>query len=197
MKKKLLRILIIEDNIDHAELLSEVIERHFDSVDLHSVESMDDAADFIEQTDYDIVFTDCYINDASIADQIPKLKEKLGDIPLIVITGSGDENLAAEVIKSGASEYLVKTKDSLEKIPVLIKKHAQDSKKTHPAPVKLSQGDTPLKEMILDEMATLNRAAQKMTSSVSGRTPDIGQLESLLDQIQRLKELASRIIEKK
>lgn len=196
MLKKLLRILLIEDNIDHVELLSDVIERHFAPIDLHTVETIDDAMDFVSQTEYDIVFTDCYINDASIVDQIPKLRAKLKNTPMIVITGSGDEKLAAEVIKKGATDYLVKTKDSLEMIPALIKKYTKDGKLTEPS-VPTKKDSNVLKQVILDEMSVLNKAAKEMTTTKpGGGLPDVKQLESLLDQIQRLKELASRLMEK-
>jgi len=121
--KKLLRILIIEDNIDHVELLTYTIERNFVPVDLHTVESIEDALDFIEQTEYDIVFTDCYLNNDLIVDKIPNLRKKLDSVPIIVITGSGDESLAASVIKNGATDYVVKNKTSLVRIPKLIEKY--------------------------------------------------------------------------
>lgn len=194
MKRTLLRILIVEDNIDHVELLSQVIERHFAPVDLHTVEAIDDAIDFIEQTEYDLVLTDCYINNEPIVDQIPSLRNKLGDVPIIVITGSGDENLAAEVIKKGATDYLVKTKESLEKIPALINKYTrQKAKEDHKV---LKHEALPLREKIMVEVASLGRQARHMASPGEGRIPDIKQLESLLDQIQRLKDLASKLMEK-
>lgn len=191
--KKLLRILIVEDNIDHVELLSQMIERHFAPVDLHTVESVDDAIDFIEQTDYDLVLTDCYINNNSIVDQIPILRDKLGDVPIIVITGSGDESLAAEVIKKGGTDYLVKTRNSLEKIPIMIKKYMRKGRDDIHKPIKETP---PLKDRIMHEVSTLGRKASHIRSSHDGRIPDIKQLESLLDQIQRLKDLASKLIEK-
>lgn len=195
MKKKLLRILIIEDNIDHVEILSEVIERHFAPIDLHTVETIDDALDFLDQTNYDIVLTDCYINDQAITNQIPHLRNKLGETPIIVITGSGDESLAAEVIKKGATDYVTKTRDSLEKIPALIKKYTHRTFKTR-EPHKKKPGELPIREKILDEVASLGKQARHMAAASTGRIPDIKQLESLLDQIQRLKELASKLTEK-
>lgn len=197
MKKNLLRILIIEDNIDHVDLLSQVIERHYAPIDLHTVETIEDALDFIEQTSYDLVLTDLYINDVSIVDQIPILRTKLSNIPLIVITGSGDENLAAEVIKKGANDYLVKSRESLENIPVLINKYTKRiSKSAGSRKLKKKGNENKLKEKILDEVSSLGKQAKHMATHPSGRIPDIKQLETLLDQIQRLKDLASKLMEK-
>lgn len=196
MKKNLLRILIVEDNIDHVELLSQVIERHFAPVDLHTVETVDDAIDFIEQTDYDLVLTDCFINNESIVKQIPNLRSKLGNVPIIVITGSGDESLAAKVIRKGATDYLVKTRDSMEKIPALIKKYSQRDANGHEIYKGLKQEGRPIKDRIMDEVASLGRQARRVADPHGGRIPDLKQLESLLDQIQRLKDLASKLMEK-
>lgn len=196
VKKSLLRILIIEDNLDHVELLSSMIERHFAPVDLHTVESIDDAIDFIEQTGYDLVLTDCYINNTSIVDRIPHLRNKLGDTPIIVVTGSGDENLAADVIKKGATDYLVKTKDSLENIPTLINKYTNretNGESRHRSGKKETES---VKEKIMNEMADLNRQAKRIPSHSSERIPDLKQLESLLSQIEQLKKLASKLMKK-
>lgn len=192
MKQSLLRILIIEDNFDHVELLSQTIERHFAPVDLHTVESIDDAIDFIEQTEYDLVLTDCYLNDETIIDKIPHLRAKLGNVPIIVITGSGDETMAADVIRKGGTDYLVKTRESLERIPGLIKKYtSKDSKHSH-----IAHDAPPLQERIMHEVANLGRKARRISSDPHSRIPDLNQLESLLDQIQRLKELASKMPKK-
>jgi DNA-binding NtrC family response regulator len=196
MIKNLLRILIIEDNIDHVELLSQVIERHYAPVDLHTVESIEDALDFIEQTEYNLVLTDLYINDASIVSQIPTLRAKLKDVPIIVITGSGDEALAAEVIKKGANDYLVKSKDSLEKVPLLINKYTKKSSAGGASNRSRKPKETPIREKILDEVTSLGKQAKHMATHPSGRIPDLKQLESLLDQIQRLKDLASKLMDK-
>lgn len=196
MKKDILRILIIEDNIDHVELLSQVIERHFAPVDLHTVESVDDAMDFIEQTNYDIALTDCYINNESIIDQIPALRARLGETPLIVVTGSGDETLAADVIKKGATDYLVKTKASLEKIPAIINKYSSQKGRANKQSTKKPDSAAPIKVKLLHEVSMLDRKAEHMTSAHGGKIPDIKQLETLINQIQRLKELISKLVDK-
>ena len=196
MIKKLLRLLIIEDNIDHVELLSQVIERHFAPIDLHTVETIEDAIDFIEQTEYDLVLTDCFINDHPITEQIPHLRNKLGNVPIIVITGSGDEALAAMVIKKGANDYVVKTRDSLEKIPALVNKYTRRTQKSIEAKKAKRIIEPPIKEKIMDEVTSLGKQARHLAAHPTGRIPDIKQLESLLDQIQRLKDLASKLIEK-
>lgn len=193
MTNKLLRILIIEDNIDHIELLSKVIERQFAPVDLHTVETIDDAKEFIEQTNYDIVIMDCYLNNTSIAEHIPHLRDKLGGVPIIVITGSGDEHLAADVIKKGASDYIVKTRDSLDKIPIVMNKYL----KSGPTRIEKSYKNiTPIQDKIMNEVASLGQQAKYLASTDINKVPDLKQLESLLEQIQRLKELATKLINK-
>ena len=194
--KKLLRILIIEDNIDHVELLTYAIERNFVPVDLHTVESIEDALDFIEQTEYDIVFTDCYLNNDLIVDKIPNLRKKLDSVPIIVITGSGDESLAASVIKNGATDYVVKNKTSLVRIPKLIEKYCYKKGVVVETERRKRREAAPIQEKILSEVVTLGRQAKHLSSPSIGRVPDVKQLESLLDQIQRLKELASKLMDK-
>jgi FixJ family two-component response regulator len=85
-------VLIMEDNPSHAELLTEVLDRHFSPIIIHTV------------------------------DTIKAIRRRFKDIPLIVVTGRGDESLAAQLIRRGVTEYLVKTRETLESLPHVLEK---------------------------------------------------------------------------
>ena len=50
-------VLIIEDNVHHAELLTEVLDRHFAPVIIHTVDTIEDGIEFAGQTAYDLIIT--------------------------------------------------------------------------------------------------------------------------------------------
>src|SRR5690606_41826948 len=48
------------------------------------------------------------------------LHDALPILPFIIITGQGDERVAVEMMKRGASDYVVKEKDFLEVLPPVV-----------------------------------------------------------------------------
>lgn len=56
---------------------------------------------------FDVVITDYHLGDGTAFDVIPLVK----DAPVIFATGSGNEEVAAQALKAGAYDYLVKDED--------------------------------------------------------------------------------------
>jgi DNA-binding NtrC family response regulator len=121
--KKPMYVLVLEDNDCHAELLTEIFDRHFSPVIIHIVDTVDAAFEFMKQTRYDLILSDSVVGGIPIAEHIKEIRKDHKDTPLIIVTGRGDESLAAKLIKKGASEYLVKTKETLENLPHVLEKY--------------------------------------------------------------------------
>jgi DNA-binding NtrC family response regulator len=185
------RILILEENTDHLELLTALLEDQFTPIDIHTVETIEDCLDFLEQTDYDIVITGYLIHSTPIIERLKDILLYSRGAPVIVISGSGDEAIAADVIKCGASEYLVKTKKTLEKLPLLISKYFKRGRsKTVPQKAKAdnTQGQ------LLREMDRLMQKARTITVDIATKSPtkDTDSVDSLFSQIKRLRKLIQK-----
>lgn len=174
---KSLNVLLLEDNVHHAELLTNIIEANFAPATVHITETLEDFLEFVQQYTYDIVFSDCFVRNRSIAPHLARIRKLLGNIPLVMITGSGDEELAAETIKRGATEYIVKSKDSLKNIPDTVSRLVQRSKKAD-----ASKG-------ITGDVRRLSEQAKKIISSKTTKqaSSDIKELDNLLNKIQKIK----------
>ncbi len=116
-------VLVIEDNHAHAELLTDILDRHFSPIIVHIVDNINAADDFLINNKYQIILTTSTLKGRSAVNSIKRMKQKYNDIPIIVITGSGDEALAAKMIKSGVNEYLVKTRETMEDLPRILGKY--------------------------------------------------------------------------
>lgn len=98
------RVLIVDDNPDHTILASTSLERHgWPRVD--SVTTLATAFDTIRQHHYDLVLIDYCLPDGFGLDLIDWIRK---DSAVVIMTGMGSEEIAAEAIKSGAVDYLVK-----------------------------------------------------------------------------------------
>lgn len=122
-QKKTRYVLLMDDNPAHAELLTEILDRHFAPVIIHTVDTIRAGIEFLAQTRYDLVLTDSIVGGDPIASQIKEIRKRFKFIPLIVITGQGDESLAAQLIRKGVTEYLVKTRETLEGLPHILERY--------------------------------------------------------------------------
>lgn len=207
MAKKIARarkpfyVLIIEDNVHHAEILTEVLDRNFAPVVIHTVDTIEDGLEFVTQSDYHMILTGAVIREVPIVGSMSKLSKLAGETPIIVISGRGDEKLAADLIKKGATEYLVKTRETLDQLPTLLKKHVKQKK----AGRKRSTKSAAKSSQHLPSPAAIIREVDKLTQQAlaiagprrrkrSSRTQHVEELDQLLGQIQRLREMASKLI---
>ena len=71
--------------------------------------SVEEAKKILALEKFDIVVTDFLLSDGNAFD----LFEDIKDTPIIVVTGSGDEETAVKAMKGGASDYLRKDLDGL------------------------------------------------------------------------------------
>lgn len=184
------KVLILEENTDHLELLTSILEEHFAPIDIHTVESIEDCLDFLENAEYHIVFTGYYIHSTPITERLESIVTNAAGAPVIVISGSGDEAIAAQAIKLGASEYLVKDRKTMEKIPLLVAKYLKKGKPKGHKPKTVIEG-AELSNRLLREMDHLMQRARNLTAEVATKTTnvDTSSIESLFSQIRRLRKL--------
>jgi len=105
-EKKKYRLLIIEDNKEMRSLLKDFFEEEGFEVD-----SVDDGAGAfpkLAQTSFDLIITDIWMAGLSGLDILPALKRINPNIPVIVITAFGSEEMRRRVMARGADAYLEK-----------------------------------------------------------------------------------------
>ena len=66
------------------------------------------ALESVEHFQPDIILLDIYLNEYNGLDILKEIKNKFHDIPVIMITGYSDVNIAVSAIKSGAYDFLLK-----------------------------------------------------------------------------------------
>ena len=108
---KLLRVLIVEDSEDDAELLAIELKRGGYQPIYHRVETrigMQTALD--EQVSWDIVLADYALPNFNAIAALDVLKNHKLDLPFIIVSGKIGEDTAIAAMKAGAHDYLLKGK---------------------------------------------------------------------------------------
>lgn len=102
-----LRVLLVEDNPDDAELLVRALSKAGFTPDWCRVDTEEDYLDRL-QPDLDIVLSDYQIPNFGGMRALRLLKESGKEIPFIIISGTIGEDVAVDAMKEGATDYLLK-----------------------------------------------------------------------------------------
>jgi PAS domain S-box-containing protein len=100
------RILVVEDEPAIAVIEKRVLEKEGYLVEV--AEDGRSALNSLNQGHYDLVLLDHRLPDTLGSDVIKELGERISSLPVIVITGFGDEKLAVDLLKAGVADYVVK-----------------------------------------------------------------------------------------
>jgi len=100
------RILIVDDDVTMAAIVAYQLEA-IDCQLIHA-ESGELALQCVDQHKPDLVLTDLRMPGMDGLELIKKLHQTHPQIPIIMMTAYGDEAIAVEALKAGASSYLSK-----------------------------------------------------------------------------------------
>lgn len=106
-----LRILIVDDDLADRMLIRRVLKStNLDVSDIREADCGEAAIADLANHPYDCVFLDYRLPDLDGLQLIQKLRHEGFTLPLIVLTGQGDQEIAVELMKAGASDYVVKSR---------------------------------------------------------------------------------------
>jgi diguanylate cyclase (GGDEF)-like protein/PAS domain S-box-containing protein len=108
-KKSIKILLLVEDNPGDARLLREMLnEQGLHDTELTHVEHLGAAESHLAGSEVDIILLDLGLPDARGLEAVRRTHKAAPHVPLVVLTGMDDENLAAQSLQEGAQDYLVK-----------------------------------------------------------------------------------------
>jgi two-component system sensor histidine kinase/response regulator len=109
MGVKRFTILLVEDNPGDARLIKESLcEVAGDHFDVETADRLANAVERLRGGDIDAVLLDLALPDSHGRDTFERAKSAAPEVPIIVLTGLGDEALAVGMVQEGAQDYLVK-----------------------------------------------------------------------------------------
>jgi len=105
-----LRILLLEDNAPHAELVEHFLRESGLLFNLARVETHAGYIEQLEQHPPDMILSDYALPSFDGYAALAIAKEKVPNIPFIFVTGTMGEEVAIETLKNGATDYVLKTR---------------------------------------------------------------------------------------
>jgi PAS domain S-box-containing protein len=104
-----IKVLLIEDNPDHVELIRDVLDEVKGA--MFNVEYADRLFTGLERLGEDninVILLDLSLPDCQGVDTFLKIHNKAPKVPVVVLSAHDDENIATEAVQAGAQDYLIK-----------------------------------------------------------------------------------------
>ncbi len=111
MDHDIVKALLIEDNHGDARLIREMlVDSQSQNIQLVRVERLSQGIERIAQEKVDLTILDLSLPDAHGMECFMEFRRHAPQLPVIVLSGSDDEQLAMQAVQNGAQDYLVKGK---------------------------------------------------------------------------------------
>ena len=139
-----MRILLVDDNADHRELMSLALTGHDPTWQVEEVAFGEEALRRLaEEEAYDLVFLDYSLPGRNGLEVLKQIRRGEAPPPVVVVTGRGDEQVAVEAMKGGAYDYVVKGEGYLQRLPVV----AQRAVEAHQLAVERKRAEEELQRL--------------------------------------------------
>ncbi|HEY2722714.1 MAG TPA: response regulator [Chitinophagaceae bacterium] len=104
-----LKLLVVEDNPTDFLLLHEYIELSRISVEsIHKANNLHDAIELLSLHPFSIIFLDLFLPDSNGLETFAQLNAINPTVPIIILSGLSDSEIAINAIQAGAQDYILK-----------------------------------------------------------------------------------------
>jgi len=121
------RILIIEDDPEHAELIRMGFRRH-DEFFLDFAASGEEGLEMIAATAYDLISVDLVLPGIGGLDVLVRIRKHDPDIPVVMVSGHGTTEMAVVAFENRATKYVVKSLESFKSLPYVFENLIQEAR---------------------------------------------------------------------
>ena len=170
-----LKILIVDDDAVDRMALRRALKNTDFTISVSEAENADSALDQIASQQYSCIFLDYNLPGKNGLDLTNEIRNKGIRVPILVLTGQGNEQTAVELMKAGASDYLPKSKLSADAIARLIRSAIS----MHRAEEIVETANKDLREK--------NRLLEKKNKELAQQRRYIYQQNLQLQEVSRLK----------
>jgi len=120
MNEPVLNVLIVDDEPTYRIVLTQTLKGCGHTTE--ACETGDGAISLLQKNKYDVVLLDYKMPGTSGINVLQWMYGMKMDVPVILITGYGSEEIALEAWKWGARDYFVKGKSDMSQLPEIVLK---------------------------------------------------------------------------
>jgi len=116
-----IRILYVDDNPLDRDLVRDALERDHEGFRLTGASSRQEFETRLAEGGFDLVLSDFNILGFEGLQVIETVKASNPDLPVVIVTGTGSEEIAVEAMRSGAADYVIKSPRHIRRLPITIR----------------------------------------------------------------------------
>lgn len=125
---------------------------------------------------WDVVLLDYRLPGENAFDVLKTIRlERKLDLPVVLVTGQGDEEIAAQALRLGAADYIVKNSNYLHRLPALVES-AYNSARAEREKVALQQSEKRYKELFEGMLLSLGKLTEIRDPYTSGHQQRVAEL---------------------
>ena len=106
--RKIIEILLFEDNLGDAGLLEEMLEDYNDFYSLKNVETLEEGLNILKSHNFDVILLDLGLPDSDVIETLIEVNIITFNTPIIVLTGLNNEEIGTLGVKRGGQDYFIK-----------------------------------------------------------------------------------------
>jgi two-component system nitrogen regulation response regulator NtrX len=153
-------ILVIDDEAPIRETLKEILE--YENFEVTTAENGEKGWQLIQKNDYDVILSDVKMPGIDGVELLERVQALKPEIPMVMISGHGNVEMAIDSTKKGAYDFITKPPD-LNRLLITLR-NAID------------------KNNLVAETAVLKRKVAK-TFDIIGETPAIGKIKETIEKV--------------
>lgn len=109
MSRQTLRVLLIEDNVGDSRLIRRTLLGTLAvTFDVETADRLATGLERLRAGSVDVLLLDLSLPDSQGLETFRRVHQELPDLPIVVLTGLEDEQVAIEALQAGAQDYLAK-----------------------------------------------------------------------------------------
>jgi PAS domain S-box-containing protein len=124
MMEKKLKVLLIEDSENDMKLLKRELQKGGYIVDLIWIQTIEEMISALKEEEFDVIISDYSMPKFNGFEALRLFKESSLDKPFILVSGTIGEDIAVNVMKNGANDYIMK--DHLKRLVPAIEREIKD-----------------------------------------------------------------------
>ena len=109
MNNKPIKILLIEDNREDAIIIREMLKETSNiSFELEHVDRLKTGFESLFNHSFDVLLLDLNLPDSWGFDTFIRTYDQAPELPIVIMSGFDDEDVAVKAVREGAQDYLIK-----------------------------------------------------------------------------------------
>lgn len=184
------RILIVDDDAEFAKACKEQL---LSIQTVKEVDTIESGVTFFKQfmsKDYSLVVLEYILRDIDGLQILIEMKEKEIKLPVVIITGKGDESVAVDCFRQGAIDYIIKDFNNIKSL----KERIQDDYNIYYSEALKDKKLSSLKSENEKLAKQVKEISEGLTSIKKENTVLKGELKSQKEKINRIKTSHESII---